>query len=843
MRRATVLILLSLLSAPCLCAVEDFCRLELSFVDASTQEAIKGVELRLENPELGLRREIFSGPDGRALVFDLESGAWRAEAVPEGYEWFSLSQLRCAPGNLLRLQIRLRPTTADEGLSLGDAPEIDTNSTRTRVIFKLPDPSLPREGALTRADVPGVVGESEEPGSFIVRDLPIGEKAVPLRTWPRRRAGSGSFEFGLAGGAGGKLVRSRGRSTSLDLDLNPVFDWVFPLAEGHRLSFFATAGYSRVQERSGLAPDWEGPVLRNRSRRKLGRIALDLESPSGRRSAFALGGSFGLLDDDDEAATLYTVGEIPRFDSRRRSVDGFARVRWMLAENLELSGFLGWESRHWDLEPGSGDSISQDLSDEGVISSGFGRGVFLGEDAGGVPAIRDHEEEISASAALMYSPSARDMLDFRLDYSRRRRGFAPKASSPWVSARWRLQSGSGAFIDMLLPAEGGRGISSISGISLSEIRRISARISLRLGLEAEERDFDAGLGREGFHFDFAETLSPEIALIWDFAGEGKSRAWVSWERNRPRLAENIRLRLAGSMISTSNTESPDPGFDLPVPAIEVAAGLEPPRVDLFSLGMERELLAHLRMGAAVSFEGFRKGVAVLQPGDRSGFLLAAPQSGPLWDDALERDTTTASLWVRKTPSSGWQALLNVGWIGQSGTWDRNPVINLTDPDVEFSSDVLTRGSLNNARGPLDGDRRFFADLEGSWFRDSGFGLGARLFWRMGAPLSLRGAMDPGYGLDTRFVAPRGSAGRGPSTWQLDLNLLLPLGGRAPDLRVEILNLFFQQKPSEIDQRWSVWGSPADPGVSPEEQYTPGSFGEALRYQAPPELRVSLLWRW
>jgi len=820
----------------------DFCRLELRFRNQESSAPIPGVHLRLENSALGLHRDAVGGPDGRVLLLDLETGFWKAEALPEGYQWFSISSLRCVPEGLIRLEVLLEPTDADEGVSLGDAPEIDPASAEVLFFQPLPEVALP--GGMASGSVrTGESAAAGGPRAFRRRDAMRDDPEPGPPLWPRLAPGSGFLELGIGTGAAGPLVRNRGASSSEDLQLPLLFDWVHPLSSGGRVSIFASAGIRRADLRSAFGREIGKPISRFESRRDSGVLALDLESSPGRRNSVEFIGAYSFLNADDEAGTLYSLDEPPGFDREHRRVELELRGSRLLSVGTLLYGSLAWSRGYGGIEAAGGETISQDLSPEGLFSSGFGKGVYFGP-AGGIPDIREENEFLDASIRLSVSPTPSHLLDFDLDWSRDVRVFRPLPSveNPDRAASRMRYSGAGeGNLDVLLPAEGGRGISSELRFSLQDLWRLAPAWSLRLALGGGVWDFDAGKDRPGIHFNPGRTLSGELALVWDFAGGGRSRAWLSWKHRRPEIGESIRLRLAGSLPGAAWSLDDTSGM-AGAPEIRIDSALEPPKLDLLAVGAERELLAHLRVGAALTFESLREESALMRADEFSPMLLGIPGRGKPCALPLERETTRAALWLRKTLSSGWRGLLTLGWSGQYGSWNGDPMPDLTRLDEEFSSGILLPGSLEHAEGRLDGDRRFRIDLEGSYFFSSGVVLGGRFHWGMGAPLSRLGALQAGYGLEERFVERRGSAGRGPSNWQMDVNLLVPLRDGFPDLRIEVLNLFFQRKAAEIDQRWSLLRPDQIADLSPEEQQTPGSWGEPLRYQPPPEIRLSLLWR-
>jgi hypothetical protein len=146
----------------------------------------------------------------------------------------------------------------------------------------------------------------------------------------------------------------------------------------------------------------------------------------------------------------------------------------------------------------------------------------------------------------------------------------------------------------------------------------------------------------------------------------------------------------------------------------------------------------------------------------------------------------------------------------------------------------------NEYGRLPNDRAHVFKLYGAY--RAGFGLTAGTFftWQSGTPLTETGiAFVNGYPLRL-LLSDRGTLGRTPSIWDLnlrfsyDLNRLIARGSRVrPRLLLDIFHVFSQEKPLAIDD---THYSQIDPDTGEPIGVNP-AFGEPLAYQPPMTLRL------
>jgi hypothetical protein len=156
--------------------------------------------------------------------------------------------------------------------------------------------------------------------------------------------------------------------------------------------------------------------------------------------------------------------------------------------------------------------------------------------------------------------------------------------------------------------------------------------------------------------------------------------------------------------------------------------------------------------------------------------------------------------------------------------------------------------LVGAEGPLPSDREHQLKVYGSYVTPFDLLIGAYAQFLSGTPISKRGG-QPIYSCCPRFVIPRGSFGRTPDIYNLDLHLAFPIqlgGGTEITLIADIFNVTDQQEPNEVDQIWTfeqltVTEDPDEcggPGTGPETTCQKGNpnFGTPLAFQRPRTLR-------
>ncbi len=234
----------------------------------------------------------------------------------------------------------------------------------------------------------------------------------------------------------------------------------------------------------------------------------------------------------------------------------------------------------------------------------------------------------------------------------------------------------------------------------------------------------------------------------------------------------------------------------------------------------------------------------------TGAQLAEPAVFP----EPTRDYEAVELTLNKRFSNNWQLYASAVYSKNEGNYGglfRQDNGQL-DPNITSLYDLPSL--LQGADGLLPNDREYQFKAYGSYVWPIRLTTGFYFQWLNGTPISKLGA-HPIYGLDERFVTARGSAGRTPDVWNLDVHLQYPLTfGSGVDLQLiaDIFNITDQADASTVDQRWTNARTDADgnalpglagdcggPGTGPGTACPAGNplWGTPTAYQTPRTIRL------
>ncbi len=139
----------------------------------------------------------------------------------------------------------------------------------------------------------------------------------------------------------------------------------------------------------------------------------------------------------------------------------------------------------------------------------------------------------------------------------------------------------------------------------------------------------------------------------------------------------------------------------------------------------------------------------------------------------------------------------------------------------------------NAYGPLTLDRPHQAKLQAAYVFPFNLTFAASAYYLSGTPLSKIGWWD-GYGGPELFLSPRGSEGRSPDIYEIDLHLDygLMLGPVTLHILADAFNMLNRQQALTIDQ---VWANQQADNESPTP--TNAHYGQPNTYQQARTLRL------
>jgi hypothetical protein len=168
----------------------------------------------------------------------------------------------------------------------------------------------------------------------------------------------------------------------------------------------------------------------------------------------------------------------------------------------------------------------------------------------------------------------------------------------------------------------------------------------------------------------------------------------------------------------------------------------------------------------------------------------------------------------------------------------------------FASDVPDGGAnisaqfdfpeqLVNGRGLLPNDHPHVLKFHGAYRLHFGLTMGTSLVWQSGAPLNEYGATSVGAPYWS-FVRQRGTVGRAPSVWDLNLRftyaLPFPPSSRAkPQLVLDVFHVGNPRRAVLIDQTRFTALDDAGNQIAPSPTY-----GAVARYQEPMSARLGIV---
>ncbi len=828
-----------------------WCTIDVEVRDASA-EVVADVMVHAEASLFFESRHQETGPDGSAVLLGLPAGTYRMEITREGYQWLEVQDVRCEPGRVVRLAVTLERTEGDEIVILPSGPSVDSESTvighlQSREASRLLPVSVTdglagaRLGQVEATGFEGVLraGNAEQPGPRMV--------VVPRRA---ERIFHGQVAIDIGGSLQARPTGTRGDVTGIDDVMRlQISLGGFPVADrlGTFVALETEAAGLDSQVVFGDGASGEDVHQRRQWDQKsiLAYGAIDWMAAPNHRIDLRL--NWDRRRQQRMASSLHVVPENPLPGGDADDSSYGIGLEWHALVSdalfLRVAGRLSDTNDQW--RPTNTGPLRQDQSPDGSWSAGLGNGVWAGD--GGVAAFDQAVDDVFAEGGLEWSVASGHRLAIETSWRREDRDlqYSGSVDSVGLGLRRTYRGSIAERRDALIPSGDSRGLEEVRRMVIRDTWRVGPGLTLIFGLAMTDLRFDAGENRASYHFTVDDTLSPHVGLVWDFDKEGRSRAWVNWARFRQAPGEAVKWRLTGALdVETLFIDDDGSSRERSPGDVSVASDLEPSVIDETVFGVEYELLSHLVVGAAGIIRLSERGLAILTEDGGWTLNLDTP-SGEMWSEGLDSEVYESWAWVRKRLANGWQAEMRVGWRRSRGAWFGPQDFNLADLDREYLSDVFSPAALEGAWGPLPDDRRWRGEVSGSWFFDAGPSLGGRLSYRSGAPVSRLGALADGLGLDRRFTENRGSAGRTPELWRLDLVGSWPfaLGKGRLEAFAELSNILNSQSAISLDERWTLLDEDQVAGLESHEPQTAGTWGEPLVVQKPMEIRVGLAYRW
>jgi len=519
------------------------------------------------------------------------------------------------------------------------------------------------------------------------------------------------------------------------------------------------------------------------------------------------------------------------------SVQGRRQIDSRLTLHASISHF----SRRDDNEPrsdfGLAEPLFRDLS-SGVWSGGYG----------GATRIRSDRDAAQLLALLDLAPHA---LTLGAEYED---NFAA------INFQRGAGGGGGGIISRSLDQAGvptyvwfefytdGRLHNRIPTVYIQDQWRVSPRLRLNAGLRWSIQRLvspDSGLVTH-----IRDGIQPRAGIVYQPGELGSQKLFASFGR----FAEQLPLWLAQSFgpgTVRSRRFPQDPRADTTggvvlfeldnsssIAEMSSAGDLLGETYDEFTLGYERRLGRRWAIGIQGIYRTLRWGIDDgLSPSD-STFHFGNPGRGSLSDTPrFQRRYAALELTLKPFASTAFPFLVSYvlsraygNYTGLFSTDVLAPAPN-NGPQGDFPE------QMQNGTGLLPNDRTHVFKFFGSHRFDPGLTAGASLTWASGTPLSEYGGIAAGAPYWS-FVRQRGSVGRTPALWDLNLRLAYDLPthwGRArPRALVDLLHVGSPRHATTYDQvhYTAIDAEGHQTGVN-------ATYGEVTHYQPPMGARLGM----
>jgi len=405
--------------------------------------------------------------------------------------------------------------------------------------------------------------------------------------------------------------------------------------------------------------------------------------------------------------------------------------------------------------------------------------------------------------------------------------------------RWLLFEG---FALLLEYQQESQGQTDEQSIFFQDSVRINDYFTLNLGVRADQfesdgsaidgsgNDFtDNGL-RRFLDFSFSDTVAPRLGFTWDVAQNGRSKLYGHFGHFYESVPLDINVRAFGEEVFNffyfyypedgSLPTASNPGTHFYSYPLGVGTGIDDDLEAMYTeevlVGFEYEVIPNVAVGIKGTVRDINNVIEDISVDGGTTYFITNPggtfNSNPITGETLTpptvfpeptRDYEALELTVNKRFSNNWQLYSSAVYSKNEGNYGglfRQDNGQL-DPNITSLYDLPSL--LVGAFGLLPNDREYQFKMYGSYLWPFRLTTGFYAQYLDGTPISKLGA-HPIYGSDERFVTARGSAGRTPDVWNLDVSFAYPIAFGDTDLKllVDVFNITDQQEATTVDQTWT-----------------------------------------
>jgi hypothetical protein len=392
-----------------------------------------------------------------------------------------------------------------------------------------------------------------------------------------------------------------------------------------------------------------------------------------------------------------------------------------------------------------------------------------------------------------------------------------------------------------------------TGIFVQDQVRILPTLTVNAGVRWDQEKFYKG--NQELAFEFKNEWSPRVGFVWDFVGDGTSKAYGSYGRFFYAIPTDLNARVfsANTQVFNYNYSATDLSTQDPTAPrkrlIQVGSfdgepvdpNIKAPYQDEYTIGLEKAINPTLSVGVKGTYRTLGRAVedrcdldyndplalgstcAIFNPGSASvqnGGILSCNGSGNPTDptagecglpavavgpakrifrgiELTARKSFTQNLWMQ---ASYLYSTLRGNYSGAI-----REASGQTDPGINADYDY--NQFLINAYGNLELDRPHQFRLDTVYTAPFGLAVGLQAYVRSGVPTSRQGFFNQFYTTEL-FLDQRGSDGRLPTEYEANLSLAynINIGKVTITPQLYVFDLLNRQIVTAIDQRFNVYAS-------------------------------------
>lgn len=381
----------------------------------------------------------------------------------------------------------------------------------------------------------------------------------------------------------------------------------------------------------------------------------------------------------------------------------------------------------------------------------------------------------------------------------------------------------------------------VPSVFVQDSWEVNERLRINAGLRWDGQFWVASNGK--IAQKVLDQYQPRLGLIYQIGEIGSQKIFGSFGRFYQELLTtlltfNFMEEYADAFIEYDRDPRPIPaGEDSSLyvfysirPAVK---DLEGQYYDEFTLGYERLISKNFKFGLRGIYRPLRQAIQTgFDPAAYNNFYGNFGKGDLSIFPKAKRDYKALELTLEKTGGRHFNFLatyvLSRNYGNYTGFFDSN--INRGVPN----SLLYAVEGFKNATGLLPNDRTHVLKFSGAYRSDWGLTLGTSFLWQSGTPQNDFGGLV--YASPT-FLRQRGTAGRTPTVWDLNLRLGYDLkqlrhSAWKPRLLLDIFHVASQRRPVLFDELHYFTIDENGNQIDPNPLY-----GQATRFQPPMAVRL------